>query len=131
MYRDEQDYSGDLGFTETFARLSWPKRLGIGCLGLIVLWIGVGILLGSGESTSSAGAGLTCSNSEGGIQTCTNDVGFDGCLDTIKRTADELGVAPINIVETSDMRMVRFPASDGSVLVTCSPDGQIGITRSP
>jgi hypothetical protein len=56
---------------------------------------------------------------------------FDDCLSLIRRTATDLGVAPINIVETDIMRMVRFVASDGTVLVTCSrPDGKAIITKS-
>lgn len=45
---------------------------------------------------------------------------FEDCIRTIQRTAAQLGVAPQNIVETPDVRMVRFNTSDGSVLVTCS-----------
>lgn len=56
---------------------------------------------------------------------------FDQCLLVIQRTATELGVAPVNIVETSAMRMVRFPTADGSVLVTCSrPDQKMVMTVS-
>jgi hypothetical protein len=56
---------------------------------------------------------------------------FDDCLSLIRRTATDLGVAPINIVETDLMRMGRFVASDGTVLVTCSrPDGKAIITKS-
>ena len=57
---------------------------------------------------------------------------FEDCQKLIRRFADSLGKAPINIVESEILRMVRFPASDGSVLVTCSkPDGKVVITRSP
>jgi hypothetical protein len=56
---------------------------------------------------------------------------FETCLATISNIATELGVAPINIVETSIMRVVRFNTADGSVLVTCSaPDRRMVITRS-
>ena len=51
---------------------------------------------------------------------------FTDCILSIQRVATELGVAPINIVETSELRIVRFPTNDGSgdsILVTCSgPD---------
>jgi hypothetical protein len=33
---------------------------------------------------------------------------FEKCLATIRGTAAELGIAPINIVETNDVRMVAF-----------------------
>lgn len=56
-------------------------------------------------------------------QTTSRAMSFDACLELIRETATGLGVAPVNIVETSILRMVRFPAADGSILVTCSaPD---------
>jgi len=59
------------------------------------------------------------------------DMSFEDCLSLIRRTASDLGVAPINIVETEIMRMVRFVASDGTVMVTCSRlDGKAVITKS-
>jgi len=138
MYREKQHYSGDLGladatgrFLDAINQLSWPKKLGIGCLSFILIWMVLGMLFGSGGGARGiSGAELKCRTSSSGIQTCSARVGFDQCLDIIRRTADELGVAPINIVETTEMRMVRFPASDGSVILTCSPDGQMGVTRS-
>jgi hypothetical protein len=56
----------------------------------------------------------------------------EACLYMIQKTADSLGVAPINIVETTILRIVRFNTVDGSVLVTCSkPDQKMVITKSP
>lgn len=56
---------------------------------------------------------------------------FDQCLLVIQRTATQLRVAPINIVETTQLRIVRFPTADGSVLVTCSkPDQKMVMTVS-
>ncbi len=56
---------------------------------------------------------------------------FDQCLLVIQRTATQLGVAPINVVETTAVRMVKFPTADGSVLVTCSrPDQKMVMTVS-
>ncbi|WP_141728454.1 hypothetical protein [Devosia insulae] len=56
---------------------------------------------------------------------------FEACLAKIRSTAAQLGMAPINIAETNDLRMVRFPTSDGSVLITCSrPDGKMVVTKS-
>ena len=55
---------------------------------------------------------------------------FDQCLPLIRQTVTQLGVAPINIVETQDIRIVRFPTSDGGVLVSCSRlDRKVVITR--
>jgi hypothetical protein len=57
---------------------------------------------------------------------------FEQCLQVIRRTASELAVAPVNIVETDILRMVRFCTVDGSVLVSCSrPDEKMVLTRSP
>lgn len=64
-------------------------------------------------------------------QSTSKSMSFEECLQVIQRTATQLGVAPINIAETTDMRMVRFPTSDGSVLVTCSrPDRKMVMTVS-
>ena len=65
-------------------------------------------------------------------QTSTSKLmSFGECLQVIQKTATQLGVAPINIVETTDMRIARFPSSDGSVLVSCSrPDNKMVITMS-
>lgn len=46
-------------------------------------------------------------------------VSFEACLETIRVTAQNIGAAPTNIVETSGLRVVRLPAAEGSVLVTC------------
>jgi hypothetical protein len=65
------------------------------------------------------------------VKSSSKVMSYTECLSLVSRTATQLGVAPINIVETEDMRMVRFVASDGNVLVTCSrPDGTVVITRS-
>ena len=56
---------------------------------------------------------------------------FADCGKVIQRTAEQLGTTPINIVETTDLRMVRFPTVDASVLVTCSrPDEKMVLTVS-
>ena len=57
---------------------------------------------------------------------------FETCLGVIRKTSTDLNVAPINVVETNDMRIVRFPTADGSVLVTCSRSQRIlTVTKSP
>ena len=64
-------------------------------------------------------------------QSTSKSMSFEECLQVIQRTATQLGVAPVNITETADMRMVRFSTSDGSVLVTCSrPDRKMIMTVS-
>lgn len=59
---------------------------------------------------------------------------FEACIATIQHVATQLGTAPINIVETNILRMVRFKTNDGSgksVLVTCSaPDRKMVINES-
>lgn len=64
-------------------------------------------------------------------QSTSASMGFDDCIRLIQRTAGQLGVAPLNISETPDLRIVRFGTSDGSVLVTCSrPDRKMVTTVS-
>jgi hypothetical protein len=64
-------------------------------------------------------------------ESTSKSMSFEECLQVIQRTATQLGVAPINIAETTDMRMVRFPTREGSVLVTCSrPDRKMVMTIS-
>jgi hypothetical protein len=59
---------------------------------------------------------------------------FDKCVATIQLTANRLGIAPINVVETTILRIVRFKTNDGSgksLLVTCSkPDRKMVINES-
>lgn len=48
---------------------------------------------------------------------------FENCLKFIRGTAAKLNTAPTNIVETNDLRIVRFNTNDGSgnsFLLTCS-----------
>lgn len=49
----------------------------------------------------------------------SKSVSFENCLEALRGTSTKLAVAPINIVETTDMRMVKFPTKDGPVIVTC------------
>lgn len=65
------------------------------------------------------------------VTSVSQDISFEGCLTVIRSTASSLGTAPINIVESNIVRIVRFPTADGSVLVTCSkPDNKMVITTS-
>lgn len=75
---------------------------------------------------------VTNSVSSTGMPTMTKRMSFAECLQTIRGMATDLGVAPTNIVETSELRIVRFNTSDGSVLVTCSAaDGKLVAVQSP
>lgn len=67
-----------------------------------------------------------------GMPTTTKSMDFQVCIASIQTVAGQLGVAPINIVETNDVRMVRFNTSDGSVLITCSrADRKMVMVQSP
>lgn len=58
-------------------------------------------------------------------------VSFEGCNLAIRTMASKIAQAPDNIMETNEMRMVRFYTNDGSVLVTCSrPDGKMVVTTN-
>lgn len=70
--------------------------------------------------------------SSSGMPTATKSMDFQVCIASIQTVAGQLSVAPINIVETNDVRMVRFNTSDGSVLITCSrPDRKMVMVQSP
>jgi hypothetical protein len=69
---------------------------------------------------------------EGGVESTSRSMSFPACLELIRATATDLAVAPINLVETDILRMVRFNTTDGSVLVSCSAlDEKVVLTRSP
>ncbi len=69
---------------------------------------------------------------EGGLPTVTKPMGFQECLATIRGAATDMATAPINIVETANLRIVRFNTSDGSVLITCNgPERKMVMIRSP
>lgn len=72
------------------------------------------------------------STAQAQVSSSSQTMSFDQCLATIRQTATQLGVAPINVVETSSLRIVRFNTVDGSVLVTCSrDDNKMVVTKSP
>ena len=61
----------------------------------------------------------------------SSPMSFPGCLQTIRNTANHLRVAPVNVVSTKILRVVRLKTSDGSVLIRCSrPDHKMLITTS-
>jgi hypothetical protein len=62
----------------------------------------------------------------------TRSMSYSACNQHILNMAQQLG-APVNIMEeTGVSRIVRFRASDGSVLVTCSGrDRKMIVTQSP
>lgn len=45
---------------------------------------------------------------------------FVKCLASIRALGAQTGTTPTNIIETENLRVVRFPAADGSMLVTCN-----------
>jgi hypothetical protein len=53
-------------------------------------------------------------------QSYKRNVDFPSCLKFIRDQAVQLGQSPINIVETNDLRIVRFLARDSSILVKCN-----------
>ncbi len=91
---------------------------------------------GGGSSSTTAAPATTgeavTGVSSDGLPTMTKSMDFQTCLRTIQSMATEFGVAPVNIVETTEVRIVRFNTSDGSVLVTCSAaDGKLVAVQSP
>lgn len=61
-------------------------------------------------------------------------MGFSECLRQIGAVSEQLAIVPRNTVETTDLRMVRFPTPDDpkyrGVLITCSrPDRRMVIQK--
>jgi len=82
--------------------------------------------------TAAVALALTAALAVAQVKSESRSMDFEACVKTIRTMTARIGQAPKNIVETNDMRMVRFRLSDGSVLVTCSrPDRKLVITRSP
>jgi hypothetical protein len=77
-----------------------------------------------------AGIAALCSAASA-LELGTNEevMPFKRCLAVIQKTARDAGTAPVNIVQTRVMRMVRFPIVDGSILITCS-GGVMKVTTS-
>jgi len=74
---------------------------------------------------------ILATGSEAAATSTSKSMSFEACMATIRKVASDLATAPINIVETNDVRIVRFLTVDGSVLVTCSrPDRKMVLTRS-
>lgn len=117
--------------------LRWARRLAVGAG---ALFVGAAIVFAFASKTRSPTDGPSA-DAAGLIPTASatfqnNDpagsqqLSFEGCLELIRRTSQELGVAPLNIVETTDMRVVKYITIDGSVLVTCDrATGKALITR--
>lgn len=62
----------------------------------------------------------------------TRAMEFGDCLTLIRKMATDYGIAPVNLMETTDVRLVRFVLSDGSVLMLCNrPDSKMKIVMSP
>jgi len=75
------------------------------------------------------GVAITCAARADSTQ--TSSISFEQCVATIQATATKLGTVPVNIVETSILRIVRFSAADGSMLITCSkPDRKMIVQLS-
>lgn len=86
----------------------------------------------STKTTAPATGEAVTGMSSDGLPTMTKSMDFQTCLRTIQSMASEFGVAPVNIVETTEVRIVRFNTSDGSVLVTCSAaDRKLVAVQSP
>lgn len=67
-----------------------------------------------------------------GLETSEQPMSFEECNRTIRSSADQLGITPSNIVDSNAMRVVRFSAGDGSVVITCDAiEGKIILVKSP
>jgi hypothetical protein len=56
-------------------------------------------------------------------ETTTKSMSFEECQSVIAQ--------PVNVVESSDLRIVKWFLSDGTVMVACSrPDGKMVVTKT-
>ena len=56
---------------------------------------------------------------------------YSDCLSIINETAQETGMAPVQLVDNDEGTTVRISASDGFVTVSCSRGGKMMLTKSP
>lgn len=67
-----------------------------------------------------------------GLKTMSEALSFEDCVQRIQAISQEVKAAPTNIVETTELRMVKYYAVDGEILVTCSrPDHKMLVTITP
>lgn len=84
------------------------------------------------SDNASAAADWSPSVSSAGLDTADRSMDFEKCNRQIRVMADKLGTTPTNITDNSAMRVVRFPATDGSVVVTCDAiDEKMIVVQSP
>lgn len=77
-------------------------------------------------------AGLLASINTTALVSISHPVKFDQCLLVIKNSASDFDAEPVDLVKTTDMRMVEFTTEDGTVLVICNRiDQKMVITNSP
>lgn len=99
-----------------------------GVLGLLIFRIGT-IPHQTSPATATNGNRPV---SSAGLDSAEQPMSFGECNRHIRAMADEFGTTPSNIVDSSAMRVVRFPATDGSVLVTCDAiDEKMIVVNSP
>ena len=84
--------------------------------------------------TSLAASRMDASLEQARANTSSKSMTFNECLRQIRAVSQQLAVAPVNIVETTDLRTVRFPTPDDpkyrGVLITCSrPDEKMVIAK--
>jgi hypothetical protein len=80
---------------------------------------------------SPASLGLAPFNTLAMGESRSYEMEFEKCLGFLAEAGGIFGRAPINIVETNIVRVVRLPASDGSILLTCSrPDRKLVVALS-
>lgn len=59
------------------------------------------------------------------------DMPYVECLSIISETAQEMGEAPVQLINNDEETTVRINASDGFVTVSCSRGNKITLTKSP
>lgn len=118
--------------TEFEDRESLWRRPGCWLVGAVLMTVLLVIMLHPSRHAALETSASALGQGGGGLETRTVAMSFADCNDKIRELGGRLGIAPVNIVETNVMRMVRFVTVDGSVLVTCSAaDDTMAVTKSP
>lgn len=77
---------------------------------LTVSSVSIGLIIAASPAWAAVGESIT------------KPMRYSACLAFISQTAQISGATPVNIIETSSLRVVRIQAQDGSVLLTCDKD---------
>jgi hypothetical protein len=89
----------------------------------------IGSIRGGAAALALLG-GVGAGPADKGAETRQASMSFEDCVSLVDDVSEELGVAPVSILRTSDMWVMRVDAVDGSLLLSCSrPANRLTLTR--